>query len=148
MDEDRDDDRDVWRRHRRRRASGPASACPDERALAAFVDGRTVAGEQEVLEAHLAACPRCQAAVGDALSIEQAPVVALSTAALGRITQAVEAEAAPPMRRPAWAALAAALVLACGAGFWLGARTMTTAAAVERAANALPFDLSPLVSTP
>jgi hypothetical protein len=94
------------------------------------------------------ACARCAAALGDALRAEQRPAPPVSVPQLERLTRAVLAEQAGRLSLPGWIAVAAVLVVTCGAGFLLGARTVTGVAAVESAAADLPFDLSPLVAAP
>jgi hypothetical protein len=56
-----DDGRELWRRY----ADGAApaaggAACPDEAALAAWLDGRAGDAAGLSVEAHLASCARCR----------------------------------------------------------------------------------------
>jgi hypothetical protein len=146
-DDDRADDRDLWRRHAAR-PDAPASACPDEGTLAAILDGRISGADRPALEAHVAGCARCLAALGDALRIEQAPLSTVSARHVEELTRAVLAERLPPLRLPGRLAVAAALLVSCGAGFLLGASMIRDRAALERNVDDLPFDLTPIVSAP
>jgi hypothetical protein len=146
-DDDSADDRDLWRRHTARPVA-PASACPDDGTLAAILDGRVSSAERVALEAHVAGCARCVAALGDALRIEQAPLSTVSARHVEDLTRAVLAERSPRLRLPGRLAVAAALLVTCGAGFLLGARMITDVTALERHVDDLPFDLTPMVSAP
>jgi anti-sigma factor RsiW len=146
-DDGNDDDRSLWRRHAAGRSA--PGACPDDGTLAAFLDGRTPAGERERLEAHLALCPRCLAATLESARIDQVPLARVSGEHLERLTRAVMATQGEPLRLPARLAIAAALLLTLGSGFLLGARAMRDAA-VLRGAAAGEFSLNPfpVVSAP
>jgi hypothetical protein len=81
--------------------------------------------------------------------ILEAPLPAVAEAGLERLTRAVVAEGHGRSRLPAWLPLAAALVLTCGTGFWLGARAAADASAArEGAAGLFGLESLPVVSLP
>jgi anti-sigma factor RsiW len=145
------DGRDLWRRYAAGRGDPPKGVgCPDAVALAAFLDGTTGEAERARVEAHLARCASCLASVEEARTIAQAPLEPLAEAHLRRLTRAVAAERRGANRVPDWLPLAAALLLTCGTGFWLGARAATQAAAVGSDGSVAPFGLPslPVVNVP
>jgi anti-sigma factor RsiW len=150
-DDDGGEGRELWRRYT---AGGgdatEATGCPDDTVLAAFLDGRVADAERARLEAHLEGCARCRAAAEEARAIERSPLAPLPEATLARLARAVLAEQRRTVRVTDWRAVAAALVLTCGTGFWLGARAAADAAAVRGRTLAAPFDLDalPVVSVP
>ena len=150
-DDDSREARDLWRRYAAGRGD-PAeiTGCPDPAVLAAFLDGAVDEAERARVEAHLAVCAACLAAVEDARAIAQAPLAPLTEDRLRRFTRAVVAEQRGANRVAGWLPFAAALVLTCGAGFWLGGRAAAYAAAVRSGVSLSPFSLPslPVVNVP
>jgi anti-sigma factor RsiW len=108
------------------------------------------------VEAHLAGCETCLAAVTEAAGASTEALAPVDETLLTRLRGAVAAEldrarpAAPVRNAPAWIGLAAALALTCAAGFLLGGFVASGGIALARAAaEDAPLDLSdPLVEGP
>jgi hypothetical protein len=94
-------------------AGQPASQCPDEHDLSAYVDGTLSTGEAETLELHLADCDECLGIVG-VLSRQRGEEVAVDPApetALARARQLGKAGARRKLHMaPQWAAAATVLL--------------------------------------
>jgi len=103
--EDEARDRQLWRRFRAGESALRRSSCPDANDLGAFLDRRLTGERQEEVEQHLVGCESC----------------------LETLLEARELLAHPP--QPIWRkvaaslAVAAALILTCALGFFLGGRT-------------------------
>ena len=134
------------------------SDCPHVEAISLLADGEIHADERRDIEAHVAACPLCGAALRDFQRL-RTQLHALGNASAGVDVAALIADRLPPRvgpqararaepRRPRWrwqfapAGFAAAGVLAAGA--YLGVLlTGAPAAAVVRPAAVAVFDAVP-----
>jgi anti-sigma factor RsiW len=106
----------------------PAGPCPEAMLLAAYVDGAASADEVRQVEGHLAACPRCLAAVAEVRDLLAAgPMLTPDrVAARAKALAPAAARAARGSRwRDAarWAAAAAAIAVVGYAGFSAGNAT-------------------------
>lgn len=123
-----------------------------EESISAFIDGCLPEADRAELEAHMAACPVCQAYFDDQIAIHEALMDLEETPApgglAGRIMDRVRTEAqerpAPVKAFPSWrrwAALAACCAIAA-AGLWGGLRRAPEAAVAPQAAacTALPAE--------
>ncbi|MCI0408894.1 MAG: zf-HC2 domain-containing protein [Acidobacteria bacterium] len=119
--EDEAGDRQLWRRFRAGESALRRSTCPDANDLGAFLDGRLTGGRQEALERHLVGCDSCLEALLEARDLLANPP--------------------QPKWRPLAASLAvaAAVVLTCALGFFLGWRTVAHS---EEAADLLSSEVS------
>ena len=116
-----------------------------EESISAFIDGCLPEADRAELEAHMAACPVCQAYFDDQIAIHEALMDLEETPApeglAGRIMDRVRTEAqerpAPVKAFPSWrrwAALAACCAIAA-AGLWGGLRRAPEAAVAPQAAD-------------
>ena len=129
------------------------SACQEyEERISAFIDGCLPERDRAELEAHMAACPMCQAYFDDQIAIHEALLdleeIPAPPELAGRIMERVRAEAQePPARRKTvllsswrrWAALAACCAIAA-AGLWGGLRQSRADTPQVAAYAALPED--------
>jgi len=122
-------DRQLWRRWAAPSEAGP---CPDEMALAAYLDGSAPADEAERVEAHLAGCDACRHAVAELRSLLAGGPVLATPQVVTRAKSLLPAPTAlaaklgrrRTWRRVArWAATAAAAVLVSYGGFQAGSAT-------------------------
>lgn len=136
---DRQDERDLaaWRWYAPRAGKSGSGECPDELALAAWLDGRARPELADRIEAHLAECPDCLAAAADLRAILAgspmlAPRQAVERAkALGRTR--LRRHAGLWARAGRWAAVAAAAVLVSYAGLAVGEGASRSRQAVQAA---------------
>lgn len=129
------------------------SACREyEERISAFIDGCLPERDRAELEAHMAACPVCQAYFDDQIAIHEALLdleeIPAPPELAGRIMERVRAEAQePPARKKTvllpswrrWAALAACCAIAA-AGLWGGLRQSRADQPQVAAYAALPAD--------
>ncbi len=129
------------------------SACREyEERISAFIDGCLPERDRAELEAHMAACPVCQAYFDDQIAIHEALLdleeIPAPPELAGRIMERVRAEAQePPAHKKTvllpswrrWAALAACCAIAA-AGLWGGLRQSRADQPQVAAYAALPAD--------
>jgi len=116
------EDLELYRRYAARRAKGQApGACPDARDLAAYHDGRADKALTERIEAHLARCDDCLAALIDARELDAAPAMLAPPRVIARARALVPA-VRPSRWRSAvrWATGATAAVVIGYLGFAAG----------------------------
>jgi anti-sigma factor RsiW len=145
-DEEREDI-SLWRRFRAEAAGQRASGCPEANLLAAYIDSRTIAPEAEAIEEHLALCTFCMDQVAGVRAIREEPTGSVAEPVLRRAKNLVPPSGARTRSSKVmfrarealnWAALAAALLVVCYAGFSMGG---LTAAARAEATSLFSFEM-------
>ncbi len=117
-DPELDDGRDLWRRWGGARSRPGPGECPDAMLLAAWLDGRCDSSESERVEAHLAVCEACLAAVVELRTPLDEAATPVSLRMVERAAGLVPRWRAATLLR--LTAAAAVVVAACGAGFLAG----------------------------
>jgi len=138
------DERALWSRFSCGR-SAPGAVCPDETALAAYVDGNAGAEERAAIEQHLCDCDRCRTVVTETRLVVDQPEELLppGLARGAKLLVKDSATAAParatgrvlrfPVRAVAnWAAAAAACLAVSYCGYALGQRAAREREQIER----------------
>ncbi len=125
---------EVWRRFRAEAGPSAAPATPDPLTVAAYVDGSLEAPARDRVEAWMAAIPEAVELIAAARSLPGSPLLAAPAPLLARARGLVRDRAAPAepagggmrawfsglVRPSAWAAAAAAMLLAAVIGFEAG----------------------------
>jgi len=139
--QDNSNDRELWARLVHPAPQGDAGGpCLEASELAAYLDGRTGADRVARVEAHLAACDQCLAAVREARQLLDQPAMPAPAALVGSAKALVAAETPARALRGGWlgravgrtswqgvarwAAATAAAILVGFAGFSAGSATV------------------------
>jgi anti-sigma factor RsiW len=107
-----------------RTSPDPSADCPGAQQIAAYVDGRLSADDTAGIEAHMATCDACLAAVGEVRAILAAPAIMPPAALLDRAKRLGAGRQRRNWRAVSrWAASAAAGVAIALAGYSAGSST-------------------------
>ena len=158
-----DEQGQLWRRYVEQAGAQAGPAELDPNLLAAYLDGRAEPGQVEEIEAHLADDPALLDQLLELRKIRGIKPAAVSPSLLGGAKSVVAAEAGPrpasgPFRQltlnPWWirlghTAAAAAILLACMAGYGLGRSTFQGQRRAQATVNAgASLALEDLISEP